>query len=337
MSLIIPIQNPTKVDVDKSTYSDSFVKIVVSPMEPGYGITVGNTIRRVLLSSIQGAAVKFVMIEGLHHEFTGIPGTDTDYVDFILRLKRLAIKSASLEDVTLELNVSKLGVVTAGDISTGSEVEIINKDLELFEVTEEGKEIRCQIIVGVNRGFVPSEEHDSSELPVGFIAVDSLFNPVKNVSFIVENERVGKRIDFDKLVLEVTTDGSIDPKEAFYTASKLLRDFYDKMIRFEVEPEYVEKLEMDPRLERIERLLDTSVNEMELSVRSSNCLLAAKIETVRDLVSKTENQMLRYRNFGKKSLDEIKKLLSDLDLSLGMNLEKVESEIQEARNKILKR
>ncbi len=337
MSLIIPIQNPTKVEIDESTYSSTYVKVSVSPMEPGYGTTVGNTVRRVLLSSMQGAAVKFVMIDGLHHEFTGIPGTNTDYVDFILRLKRLAIKSESLEDVTLELNVKKAGMVTANDISVKSGIEIINKDLELFEITQDGQEIRCKIIVGVNRGYVPSEEHDKADLPVGFIAVDSLFNPVKNVAFSVENERVGKRIDYDKLVLEVTTDGSLDPKEAFYTASKLLRDFYDKMVRFEVEPEYVEKLEMDPRLERIERLLDTSVNEMELSVRSSNCLLAAKIETVRDLVSKTENQMLRYRNFGKKSLDEIKKLLQDLDMSLGMNLEKVEAEIAEARNKILKR
>jgi len=336
MGLVIPIQIPNKVEIDQESYSDTYAKITISPLEPGYGITIGNTIRRVLLSSIQGVALKFVRIEGLHHEFVTIPGTDTDYIDYILKLKKLVIISDKLEDIKLDLDVSKKGIVTAGDINVPNGVEIVNKDLPLFEITQD-TQVRSEMILGVDRGYIPSEEHDRGDLPIDFIPIDSLFTPIKNVSFSVKNERVGKKVDFDKLIVKITTDGSVDPKESFYLTGKLLRDFYDTMVLFEKEPEYVEKVEMDSRLNKIDKLLNTSVNELELSVRSSNCLLAAKIQIIRDLVGKTENQMLKYRNFGKKSLDEIKDLLANYELSLGMNLDKIESEIEKAKNIVLKR
>ncbi len=330
-----PIQLPDKVEVEKESYTDSYGKFIISPIEPGYGITIANTLRRVLLSSMVGAAVRFVRVQGLHHEFVPIPGSDTDYVDIILKLKKLIIKMDTLDEIKLELNHSGKGVVRAGDIKEIQGIEIINQDMVLLEFTE-NVEFFMEIWIGTGRGYIPSETQDMTDKPVGVIPVDSIYTPVLNVRFQKENQRVKEKIDFDKIILEIDTDGSIDPKFAFFMSAKLLRDFYDKMVLFEKEPEYVEEIKMDAELERLDNMLNTNVRELELSVRSSNCLLTAKIDKIKDLVAKTETEMLRYRNFGKKSLNEIKGILAKYDLALGMDVKKIENKIEEAKKIINK-
>lgn len=331
MQKFIPIQLPENVSVDNDSLSSTFGRFTISPIEPGFGITIANTIRRVLLSSMVGSAVRFVRIEGLHHEFSPIPGSDTDFVDLILRLKKLVIKMTNLEEVSASLQFTGKGEITASDITLPTGVEIINKDLSLLEFTQE-VDFKMDIWIGTGRGYVPSEEQDKKDKPLGAIAVDSIYSPVVNVSYKKESERVGKRIDFDKIIMDITTNGSIDPKFTFFMSAKLLRDFYDKMVLFEKEPDYVEELKMDTELEQLDELINTNVQELELSVRSSNCLLTAKIDTIKDLVSKTEAEMLRYRNFGRKSLNEIKEILARYDLHLGMDVGKIETRIEEAKS-----
>lgn len=333
MKFLEPLQLPEKVKVDEQTYSSNFGRFEIGPLEAGFATTIGNTLRRVLLSSIQGAAIRFVKIEGLHHEFAPIPGSDSDFIDLILRLKKLRIKSESINEDKLILEYKGPGVVTAADIKLSNEIEILNQDLVLLELTEE-VDFRMELWVGIGRGYVPADQHDMEEKSVGVIPIDSIYSPIIHVNFEVENQRVGERIDFDKLIMEITTDGSIDPKDSLYLSAKILRDLYDTIVLFEKEPEYIEEVEMDPELERMEKILDTNVNELELSVRCSNCLSAAKIETIGELVEKTENEMLKYRNFGKKSLEEINALLEKYELSLGMNVESIKTQIEQAKNKV---
>jgi DNA-directed RNA polymerase subunit alpha len=226
------------------------------------------------------------------------------------------------------------GKITAGDIQETGEVKVINKSLELLEMTED-VDFYMELWVANGRGYVSADKQLMDDKPVGVIPIDSVYSPITKVNFEVENQRVGEKIDYDKLVMEISTDGSIDPKDALYLAAKILRDLYDKLVLFEREPQYVQELEMDPELSRMERLLNTSVNELELSVRCSNCLTAAKIDTIGELVSKTENEMLKFRNFGKKSLEEINVLLVKYDLALGMNVTDIRKKIDEAKMKVL--
>jgi len=333
MKFLEPLQLPDKVEIEESTYSPIYGKFMIGPLETGFGTTIGNTLRRVLLSSIQGAAVRFVKIEGLHHEFTPIPGTTSDFVDLILKLKKLVIKSDSLNEEKLILEHKGKGTITAGDIKETAEVKIINKDLELLEVTE-NIDFRMELWIGIGRGYVPADRQEMDEKPIGVIPIDSIYSPVTKVNFSVEDQRVEERIDFDRLIMEIHTNGSIEPKNALYLSAKILRDLYDHMVLFEKEPEYIEEVEMDPELERLEKILETNVNELELSVRCSNCLAAAKISTIGELVEKTENEMLKYRNFGKKSLEEINILLEKYDLSLGMNVESIQNKINEAKSMV---
>ena len=313
MKYIEPIQLPENVIIDETSYSSTYGKFEIGPLEQGYATTIGNTLRRVLLSSIQGAAVRFVKIEGLHHEFAPIPGSDSDYIDLILRLKQL---------------------VTAAEIQETGDVKIVNKELKLLTLTED-VDFRMELWVGIGRGYVPADEHDMEEVTdVGLIPIDSIYSPITKVNFSAANQRVGEKIDYDKLIMEVWTDGSIQPKNALYLSAKLLRDLYKTIVRFEDEPEYIEEVEMDPELERLEKILETNVNELELSVRCSNCLSAAKIDSIGELVSKNENEMLKYRNFGKKSLEEITALLEKYDLHLGMNVDEIRQNIVEAKNKV---
>lgn len=334
MKFLEPLQLPEKVQVDEETYSSTKGKFEIGPLEPGFAITVGNTFRRVLLSSIQGAAVRFVKIEGLHHEFTPIPGSDSDFIDLILRLKQLVIKTESINEKKMVLEHKGIGKITAAEIEDDEEFQIINKDLVLLEMTED-VEFRMEIWIGSGRGYESAENHDLEDKPVGAVPIDSIYSPVKEVRYSVENQRVGERIDYDKLILEMVTDGSIDPKDALYLSAKILRDLYDKIVLFETEPEYIEEIEMDPELENLEKILDSSVHELELSVRCSNCLSTANIDKIGELVSKTDNEMLKFRNFGKKSLEEIKMLLSKYDLSLGMDVKGLRKKIEDAKNQVI--
>jgi len=333
MMFLEPLQLPEKVQVDENTYTPIFGSFDIGPLEPGFATTIGNTLRRVLLSSIQGAAIRFVKIEGLHHEFTAIPGSDSDFVDLILRLKKLVIKSESVNEEMLILEHKGVGVVTAADIQETQNIEIINKELVLLEMTED-VDFRMELWTGIGRGYFSADKHNLEDKPVGVIPIDSIYSPVTKVNFNVSNQRVDERIDYDKLTIEITTDGSIDPKDSLYLAAKILRDLYDKVVLFEKEPEYIEEVEMDPELERMEKILTTNVNELELSVRCSNCLSAAKIDTIGELIEKTENEMLKYRNFGKKSLEEINVLLEKYDLHLGFDVKGKQGQITKAKKKV---
>jgi DNA-directed RNA polymerase subunit alpha len=332
MMLLEPIQLPNKVEFDKESYSLFYGKCEIGPLEPGYATTIGNTLRRILLSSIQGAAARFVRIEGLHHEFTPIPGTDTDFTDFILNLKKVVFISDTLNEVKLTLNHQGTGPVTAEEIEETSDVKVINKDLVLFNVVED-TDINIEIWVGVGRGYIPADKQIIEDKPVGVIPVDSIYSPIINCNFITSNQRVGERTDYDKLIMDITTNGAIEPRNAVYLAAKLLRDLYAHMVFFEEEPDYVEEVAMDPELERLEKLLHMNVKDLELTVRSANCLAVAEIETIGELVSKNESEMLKYRNFGKKSLDEIKALLVKYDLQLGMDVEGILKKVADAKDR----
>ncbi len=336
MMLLEPIQMPDNITVEEETYSSTYGKFEIGPMESGFATTIGNTLRRVLLSSIQGAAVRFVKIEGLHHEFTPIPGSTSDYVDLILKLKKLIFKMDSYEEAHLILEHSGKGIVTPADIQDNESCKVLNKDLELLEMTQD-VDFRMELWVGMGRGYVPSDNHDLDSKPIGTIPVDSIYSPITKVNFTTGQQRVGQRIDFDKLIIEIWTDGSVDPKESLFVSAKLLKDLYAKLVQFEEEPGYIEEVNMDPELERYDRLFSMLVKDLELTVRSGNCLAAAKIDTVGELVSRSENEMLRYRNFGKKSLDEINALLEQYDLHLGMDVASVYEKINEAKSKVIKR
>ncbi len=333
MMFLEPLQLPEQVKVDEKTYSPTYGKFEIGPLEAGFATTIGNTLRRVLTSSIQGTAIRFVKIEGLHHEFAPIPGGDSDFIDVILRLKKMVLKSETVNEEKLVLEHKGIGPVTAGEIQETADVKIINKDLVLLEMAED-VEFKMEIWVGIGRGYVSADQHNMEEKPVGVIPIDSIYSPVVKVNFEAGQQRVGERIDYDKLIMEITTDGSIDPKDSLYLSAKILRDLYDRLVLFETEPEYIEEVEMDPELERMEKILDTAVNELELSVRCSNCLSAAKIDSIGELVGKNENEMLKYRNFGKKSLEEINALLDKYALSLGMDVKGIRKKIDDAKGKV---
>jgi DNA-directed RNA polymerase subunit alpha len=335
MMYLEPLQMPETVDFDKATYSKNFGRFEIGPLEPGFGTTLGNTLRRVLLSSIQGAAVRFVRIEGLHHEFAPIPGTNSDYIDLILRLKQLVIYSNSVEEVTVVLEHKGNGIVTAAMIQENSHIKIINKDLYLLEVTED-VELKIELIIGIGRGYVPADRQNIEGKSVGFIPIDSIYSPILKVNYSVTHQRVKERMNYDRLIVEIYSNGAVEPNHALYLSAKILKDMFAKMSLFETEPEYIQELELDPDLEEKERIMNLSVKEIELTVRAANCLAAAQIETIGELVSKTEADMLKFRNFGKKSLEEIVQKLKKYDLELGMDVDSIFQKIKEARSRGIK-
>jgi DNA-directed RNA polymerase subunit alpha len=332
MLLLEPIQLPSKVEFDRESLTSYYGKCEIGALEPGYATTIGNTLRRILLSSIQGAAARFVRIEGLHHEFAPIPGTDTDYNDFILNLKKVVFVSDTLNEVKLNLTHQGPGAVTAAEIEETAEIKVINKDLVLFNVIED-TDINIEIWVGVGRGYVPADRQIVEEKPIGVIPIDSIYSPITKCNFYTENQRVGERTDFDKLIIEIFTNGAIEPKNALYLSAKLLKDIYAHMVHFEEEPEYIASTSMDPEDEKLERLLNMNVKDLELTVRSANCLTVAKIETIAELVRMNEADLLKFRNFGKKSLDEIKALLMKYDLFLGMDVDGIKKRIADMKSR----
>lgn len=310
---------PKEIVMDESTATETFASFTVEPLERGFGNTIGNAIRRTLLSSIQGAAVTAVKIDNVLHEFGTVKGVKEDVTDIVLNLKQLIIVMHSDEPKFLTIDVVKKGNVTAADIIENPEIEILNKDLHIATCTEKTK-LKMEILVGHGRGYVGSETHKLDDYDIGMIPMDSNFSPVTKVNYSVKDTRVGQKTDYDSLTLDLNTDGSVSPKDALGYASKILKDHMLLFIHFEEEPQEEEDVVVDEEMERMKELLGRNVDELELSVRSSNCLKAANIKTLGELVCNTESEMLKYRNFGRKSLREIADILDGMGLSLGMDV-----------------
>lgn len=302
--------------------TDTYAKFVAEPFETGYGHTVGNSLRRVLLSSIEGAAIASIKIDGVNHEFQSVDGIVEDVTDIVLNLKKILFVSHKRDLVKLRINVTRAGAVTAGDIEPDANIQIVNPEQVICTLDKEIT-FSADLEVQVGRGYCPGESNKSEDHPIGVIPVDSLFSPVRLVKYAVENTRVGQITDYDKLILEVWTDGRINPDDALKQAAAILKhhlDVFDRVSEeaYEFEDEGTEVSEEQNKLRK---LLNMSVNEIELSVRAANCLNNANITTVGELAMKTEQEMLKYRNFGKKSLNEIKDKLEALGLSLGMKFD----------------
>ena len=314
------LRMPDAVVWDRDTMTGSYGRLTAEPLERGYGITIGNSLRRALLSSLQGAAVIGVSIDGVLHEFSVVDGVTEDVTELILNLKQINVKLLSDGPETLILDADTEGDVKASDFAPNPNIEITNPDLHIATLGADSK-LHMEIIVDAGRGYVQAEDHVFEEKPIGFIPIDSVFSPVKRVHYEVENTRVGQRIDFDKLMLEVWTDGTVTPEDAVSFAAKILKDHLLLWMSFDVEPEEEIEEVIDEDQLRLIEVLNHSVEELELSVRSSNCLRDAGIRTLGDLVQKSEAEMLKYRNFGRKSLQELVDILSDMGLHFGMNVE----------------
>jgi len=313
---------PKTLAKDESTATDTYAKFIAEPFEAGYGHTVGNSLRRVLLSSLEGAAITNVRIQGAQHEFATLPGVVEDVTDMVLKLKKVKFKTVDHETRRLTISVNKEGTVTAGDIQETTGIEVLNKDLVIATLDKKQK-FEAELEVKVGRGFATGDENKYLDMPIGVIPIDSIFSPVTRVKYAVEATRVGQRTDYDKLILEVWTDGRITPEDSLLQASAILRHHLDPFVNYDenaVEFDETPK-EVSQENAALKKLLNMSVNEIELSVRAANCLNNANITTVGQLAQKTEAEMLKYRNFGKKSLNEIKEKLTQLGLSLGMKFE----------------
>ncbi|MEP0827461.1 MAG: DNA-directed RNA polymerase subunit alpha [bacterium] len=315
------LQMPKEIISDQSSAGENYSRFLIEPLERGFGITLGNALRRVLLSSIQGAAPVSIRIDGALHEFTTIPGLYEDVTDLVLNVKKLRVKLHADEMKTVYLRVNKKGPITAAMLTPDPQVEILNPNLHLAELVED-KEFKMEVDIDSGRSYVVAEQNKRPDAPVGTIFLDALFSPVIKVNFEVENTRVGQRTDYDKLILEITTDGSITPEDALSYAAKILKDHLQLFIHIDEEIPMAEEKVEDEETVRIRQLLKTRVDELELSVRSSNCLRAANIQTLSELVSKSESDMLKYRNFGRKSLNELNAILEELGLSFGMDISK---------------
>ncbi|GAB4375397.1 MAG: DNA-directed RNA polymerase subunit alpha [Acidobacteriota bacterium] len=314
----LAFQKPKFLEIEQSSLTDTFGRFVAQPYERGFGVTVGNALRRILLSAIGGAAVTAVRIEGVLHEFSSVPGVTEDVTDIILNLKRIPFRLHLPKVETLRLQAKGPKVVTAADIELNSNVEVLDPNVVIATLSDEG-ELEMEFRVKPGRGYVPADQNMDEDLAVGYIPIDSVHSPVRRVNFTVDPARVGRSTEYDRLTLEVWTDGTIGPRDAVAAAAKLLKDHLSIYINFE---DRVEEVEEAPETEddRVREHLDRSIDELELSVRSYNCLKNAGIETVRDLVQMTEAELLKTKNFGRKSLNEIKELLADMKLSLGMRL-----------------
>lgn len=311
-------QKPKFLEPESASLTDTFGRFVAQPYERGFGTTVGTSLRRILLSSVEGAAITAVKIEGVLHEFSSIPGVIEDVTDIILNLKKIPIKLFTPRVETVRVNVKGRKVVTAADIEASANVEILDKSAVIATLSDEGA-IEIEMRVKPGRGYVSADLNHDEDLALGYIPVDSVHSPVRRVNYKVDPARVGRSTEYDKLTLEIWTDGSVTPRDSVATAAKLLKDHLSIYINFddhlEMEPETVEGED-----EKFREHLDRSIDELDLSVRSYNCLKNAGIEYVRDLVERTESELLKTKNFGRKSLNEIKEILADMNLTLGMKL-----------------
>ncbi len=327
---------PKRLVKDETSATETYAKWIAEPFETGYGHTIGNSLRRVLLSSLEGAAITSVKIDGAMHEFTTVEGVVEDVTDIVLNLKKVLFKCQSRDPQTVMLSVNKEGPVLAEDIKLNQGMEIVNPK-QLICTIDRKKKLEMEFEVKVGRGFCPGEENKKPDQPIGIIAIDSLFSPVTRVRYLVESARVGQRTDYDRLLLEVWTDGRISPDDALVQASAILQHHLDVFVGYDKNAiefeEVVEK--QDDEQAKMRKLLNMSVNEIELSVRAANCLNNANITSVGQLAMKTEGEMLKYRNFGKKSLNEIKEKLAALGLGLGMKIDASLMEAPKEENKLL--
>jgi DNA-directed RNA polymerase subunit alpha len=313
---------PKRLTKDESSATETYAKFVADPFEPGFGHTIGNSLRRVLLSSLEGAAITSIKIDGAMHEFAAVEGVVEDVTDIVLNLKKAKFKAHSRDEQTLLLSVNKEGVVTAGDIQLNQNIELVNPDQHICTLDKKRK-FEMELTVKVGRGFLSGDENKKPGQAIGVIAIDSIFSPVTRVRYGVEAARVGNRTDYDRLVVEIWTDGRITPDDALTQASAILAHHLDVFVGYDKNAiEFEESVDkQDDEKMKLKKLLNMSVNEIELSVRAANCLNNANITTVGQLALKSESEMLKYRNFGKKSLNEIKDKLQALGLALGMTFE----------------
>ena len=313
---------PKRLTKEEATATATYAKFVAEPFETGYGHTLGNSLRRVLLSSLEGAAITSIKIDGAMHEFATVEGVVEDVTDIVLNLKKVLLKAHSREPQTLMLSVNKEGEVTAADIQLNQNLELVNPTQHICTLDKK-KKFEMELEIKVGRGFLPGDENKKPNQAIGVIAIDSLFSPVTRVRYLVENARVGQRTDYDRLVLEVWTDGRISPDDALTQASAIFQHHLDVFVGYDKNAVEFEEVvdKQDEEKTKLKKLLNMSVNEIELSVRAANCLNNANITTVGQLAMKSEAEMLKYRNFGKKSLNEIKDKLAALGLTLGMSFE----------------
>ncbi|MFZ1684392.1 MAG: DNA-directed RNA polymerase subunit alpha [Candidatus Zixiibacteriota bacterium] len=314
-----PLTMPKEVVNDQSSTTENMSRFVIEPLERGYGVTLGNCLRRVLLSSIQGASVVAIRIRGCMHEFSTIPGVYEDVTSIVLNVKSLIIRLHTDEMKTVRLKANTRGKLTAGMIESDADVEILNPDLQICELTD-NIDFEMEFDIDGGRGYQIADMNKRLDAPVGSVFIDSLFSPVTKVAYFVENTRVGQKTDYDRLILEIHTNGSITPEDALSYAAKLVKDHLQLFIHLDEQVMVEEMPAEDEEILRVRNLLKTRVDELELSVRSSNCLRAANIQTLADLVTKSEAEMLKYRNFGRKSLNEIGNLLEQMNLTFGMDI-----------------
>jgi DNA-directed RNA polymerase subunit alpha len=313
-------QRPKRLEFERETLTDRFGRFYAQPFERGFGTTIGNALRRVLLSSIEGAAITAVKIDGVLHEFSPIQGVVEDATDIILNLKQIPLKINTDATKTLYLRVDKPGIVRARDIEVDHEVEILEPEAHIATVSAGGK-LHMELRMKRGRGYVSADKNFDEDLGIGWIPVDSVHSPVKKVNYLVEAARLGQTTDYDKLTVDVWTNGSVTARDSVSLAAKLIRDHLNIFINLEEAGELLEATAEQPRAGALNENLDKSVEELELSVRSYNCLKNANIRTIRELVGKTEAEMLKTKNFGRKSLNEIKEILTSMGLSLGMRLD----------------
>ncbi|MCK9273708.1 MAG: DNA-directed RNA polymerase subunit alpha [Syntrophales bacterium] len=310
---------PKRIEVDEDTHSQFYGEFDCQPLEKGYGITLGNSLRRILLSSIYGAAITSVRFDGVLHEFSTIPGIKEDVSNLILNLKGVRLKLHQGEQKTIHIDSSEEGIVTAGDIMTDGSVEILNPNHHIATLSK-GAAIKAELTVKTGKGYVPAKSEKDIDQPEGTINIDATFSPIKKVAYSVSNARVGHITDYDRLVIEIWTDGGVLPEDALAYAARILKEQLDVFINFEEIEETKEPKEVEEE-EEINENLFKSVDELELSVRSANCLKNAGIQYIGELVQKTEAEMLKTKNFGRKSLNEIKEILGEMGLGLGLKID----------------
>jgi DNA-directed RNA polymerase subunit alpha len=316
------LEMPKSLEFEKDTFSDIYGKFFAEPFERGYATTIGNSLRRILLSSIQGAAITSIKANGAQHEFATIPGVVEDMQEIILNLKEVRLKlNTNNEPKKIYLKAEGERIVKAKDITPDAEVEIANPDKHIATLTTKTAKLEIEMDVETGRGYVSAEKNKKEGQVIGIIPIDSIFTPVVKVRFEVENARVGQITDYDRLIMEIWTDGRIKPDDALAHAAFILKDHMNIFINFEEEPEAIEEEKVDEEKEKLREMLTKSVDELELSVRASNCLKVANIKSIIELVEKTEQDMLKYRNFGRKSLSEIKDILTSMGLGFGMQID----------------
>lgn len=320
--MLTGFHRPKRIDIEPDSLSDTYGRFIAEPLERGFGVTIGNALRRVLLSSLTGAAVTAVKIQGVYHEFSTIPGVLEDTTEIILNLKELVLKVHTDKPKQLLLQASGPGEICAQHITPDADVDILNPELHIATLNKDAT-LDITMDVQLGRGYVPAERHVQDIIDPQVIAIDAVFSPIRKVAFHVESTRVGQSTDYDRLILEVHTNGSMHPEDALSQAAQILRDHLQVFVNFHDEP-LPDVPKQSEEIQKLVENLNRSVDELELSVRSYNCLKNANIRTIGELVQKNEAEMLKTRNFGRKSLNEIKEILLGMGLSLGMNLESID-------------